>query len=148
MSIQEKKAVFNIVSSLLIIAGYLYYTFVIQAHINLPLQNNAKFWAVFTLKFIGMTVGIKIISHIIFHLILKGIHKEEDPDFMDEYDKQIEMKSDRNGNYFFVIGFIVAMIPIAMDKPIYYMFLILLGGGFVAGTLGDLWKLYYYRKGI
>lgn len=148
MSIQEKKAVFNIVSSILIIAGYIYYTFVMNAADNLPLHTDAKFWALFTLKFMGITIGVKIIFHIIFHIILKGIHKEEDPDFMDEYDKTIEMKSERNGNYFFFIGFVLAMIPVATDKPIYYMFIILLSGGFIAGTLGDVWKLYYYKKGL
>ncbi len=67
---------------------------------------------------------------------------------MDEYDKKIEMKSDRNGHFFFIAGFICSMIPIAMGEPIYYMFIITLSSGFIAGTLGDLWKIYYYRRGI
>ena len=148
MSLQEKKAIFNIFSSILIMGGYVYYTFGIHSAENLPLQNDVQFWGEFVLTFIIVTIVLKIIVHIIFHIILKGIHKDEDLDFMDEYDKLIEMKSDRNGNYFFIIGFICSMIPIAMGEPVYYMFIIMLSSGFIGGTLGDIWKIYYYRKGI
>jgi len=148
MSVQEKKAIFNIISSILIIGGYVYYEFGIHAEENLPLQDSAQFWGKFMLTFIVVTIVLKIIAHIIFHIILTGIHKDEDLEFEDEYDKLIEMKSDRNGNYFFILGFICSFIPIAMGEPIYYMFLIMLISGFVGGTLGDVWKLFYYRRGI
>jgi len=148
MSLQEKKAVFSILSSLLILGGYFYYTFGIHADENLPLQDNVQFWASFTLTMIVVTIILKIIAHIIFNIILAATNEGEDPEFMDEFDKKIELLSDRNGNYIFVLGFISSMIPVAMGKPVYYMFLILLIGGFVGGTLSDLWKIYYYRKGV
>lgn len=148
MSLQEKKAIFNIISSILIIGGYVFYTFGIHGDINLPLQNDVQFWAEFILTFMVVTIVLKIIAHIIFSIVLAGIHKGEELDFMDDYDKLIEMKSDRNGNYFFIIGFITSFIPVAMGEPVYYMFIIMLTSGFVGGTLGDLWKLYYYKRGI
>ncbi len=148
MSLQEKKAIFNIISSILIMGGYVYYTFGIHADENLPLQNDVQFWAQFILTFMVVTIILKIIAHIIFSIVLAGIHKDEDLDFMDDYDKLIEMKSDRNGNYFFIIGFICSFIPVAMGEPVYYMFIIMLTSGFIGGTLGDLWKIYYYKRGI
>jgi hypothetical protein len=148
MSIQEKKAVFNIISSVLIIGGYLYYTFGIHASENLPLQNDVQFWAQFILTFMVVTIVLKIIIHIFFHIYLTVAHKDEDIEFEDEYDKRIEMKSDRNGNYFFILGFVCSFIPVAMGEPVYWMFMIMLFSGFVGGTLGDVWKLYYYRKGL
>lgn len=148
MSLQEKKAIFNIVTSILIMGGYVYYTFGINADVNLPLSEDIQFWGSFTLTMIIVTIVLKIIVHIIFHILYVAVTHDEDPDFMDEYDKQIEMRSDRNGNYFFVAGFICAMIPIAMGMPIYYMFIIMLSSGLLGGTLGDLWKIYYYRRGI
>ena len=148
MSLQEKKAVFNIISSFLIIGGYIYYTFGIHAAENLPLQDDVQFWAKFILTFMVVTIVLKIIIHILFHIFLTVTHKDEDVDFQDEYDKQIEMKSDRNGNYFFIIGFICSFIPVAMGEPVYYMFIIMFISGFTGGTLGDLWKIYYYRRGL
>lgn len=148
MSLQEKKAIFNILTSALIMGGYVYYTFGLYGEENMPLINDIQFWGKFTLLFIGVTIVLKIIVHIIFHIIYTVITKEENIDFMDEYDKKIEIRADRNGNFFFIAGFICAMIPIAMGKPVYYMFIILLSSGFIGGTLGDLWKIYYYRRGI
>jgi len=148
MSIQEKKAVFNIISSVLIIGGFLYYTFVMHAAENLPLQDDVQFWAKFMLTFMVVTIVLKIIIHIFFHIFLTMAHKDEDVEFEDEYDKRIEMKSDRNGNYFFMVGFVCSFIPVAMGEPVYWMFLIMLISGFTGGTLGDLWKLYYYRRGL
>lgn len=148
MSHQEKKAIFNIITSFLIIGGYVYYTFVLHKEANMPLIEDVQFWAKFTLTMTVVTVVLKIIVHIIFHIIYVMVTREEDPDFMDEYDKKIEMRSDRNGNYFFMAGFIASMIPVAMGEPVYYMFIIMLLSGFVGGTLGDLWKIYYYRRGI
>lgn len=148
MSLQEKKAIFNILTSALIMGGYTYYTFVTHAAENMPQILNVQFWAEFTLTMIIVTIILKIISLILFAIINAIITQEKDTDFMDEYDKKIEMKSERNGNYFFIMGFICSMIPVAMGEPVYYMFIIMLSSGFIGGTLGDLWKIFYYRRGI
>lgn len=148
MSLPIKKAVFNIITSILTMGGYCYYVFGIHGEENLQRIEDIQFWGEFTLVMIGVTIVLKIILHIIFVIFLKVQDEDTDVEFMDERDKLIEMKSDRNGNYFFVIGLICSMIPIAMGEPVYMMFIILLSGGFVGGTLGDVWKIYYYNKGI
>jgi nitric oxide reductase large subunit len=148
MSVQEKKAVFNLVSTILILGSYLVYVFGINGSENLPQINDPQFWGKFMLLMVGVTIVLKIIAYIIFFIILKANNEEEDPEFMDEYDKRIEMKSDRNANHFFMLGFMISWIPLAMGKPISYMFITLLISGFTAGILGDLWKLYYYKKGL
>jgi hypothetical protein len=148
MSIQEKKAAFNILTSILILGGYVYYTFVMHESENMPQINEVQFWAEFTLTMVVVTIILKIIGLILFMIINTIITREQEADFMDELDKKIEMKSERNGNYFFIAGFICSMIPVAMGEPVYYMFIIMLSAGFIAGTLGDLWKIYYYRRGI
>lgn len=148
MSIQEKKAVFNLITTILFMGGYVYYVFGMHGEENLPQINNLQFWGVFMLTMMGVTIVLKIVSYILFTIVMKGMHKDEDLEFTDDYDKQIEMRSDRNSNHVFMLGFIVCFIPLAMGKPASYMFLTLLSFGFVSGILSDLWKLYYYRKGI
>ncbi|MFT4599865.1 MAG: hypothetical protein ACI857_000032 [Arenicella sp.] len=148
MSLQEKKAVFNILSSFLIIGGFLYYTFVMHAAENLPLQDDVQFWAEFMLTFMVVTIVLKIVVHIIFYIFLKIAHQDEDIELVDEYDKRIEMKADRRGNHVFMLGFVASFIPVAMGEPVYYMFLIMLISGLTGGTLGDLWKIYFYRRGL
>lgn len=148
MSIQEKKAVFNLITTILFMGGYIYYTFGINGNESLPKINEIQFWGEFMLVMMGVTIVLKIVAHILFSIIMASRHKDEDLEFMDDYDKQIEMRSDRNSNYIFIIGFITSMIPIAMGKPVYYMFIILLAGGFISGIFSDLLKLRYYKKGI
>ncbi len=148
MSVQEKKALFNLISTILILGAYLAYVFGINGTESMAQINEPQFWGKFMLMMVAVTIVLKIVAYIIFFIILKANNEEEDPEFMDEYDKRIEMKSDRNANHFFMLGFMISWIPLALGKPISYMFFILLISGFTSGILGDLWKLYYYKKGL
>ncbi len=148
MSVQEKKAVFGIISTILIMGGYVFYTFGINGAENMERINDPQFWGEFMLVMMGVTIVLKIIGYIFFHIYLKATHEEEDPEFMDEYDKRIEMRSGRNSNHVFILGFVCSWIPLAMDKPISFMFVILLVSGVLSGVLEDAWKLYYYKKGL
>ena len=148
MSLQEKKALFNLITTVLIMGGYIFYTFELHGEENLARVNDIQFWGEFMLVMVGVTIVLKIVSYIVFSIFMKSIHKNEDLEFMDDYDKQIEMRSDHNSNYLFMISFVFAMVPIAMGRPVSYMFIILLSGGFSSGILSDILKLYYYKKGI
>ena len=149
MNLPVQKAVFNLITTILVMGGYVLYVFVFNGETNMARIEEPQFWGSFMLKLIGVTIVLKIALYVIFAMIRHARYgDEENIDFMDERDKLIEMKSDRNGNYFFVIGLMCSMIPLSMGYPIQYMFIVLISGGFVAGILGDLWKIYYYNKGV
>ena len=75
--------------------------------------------------------------------------REEDSDFMDEYDKQIEMRSDRNGNYFFIGGFNMLHDSGRHGRTclldVYYNALLPVLWVAHWATFG---KIYYYRRGF
>lgn len=148
MSLPVQKAIFNIVTSILIMGGYFFYVFGLHGDENIAKIEELQFWGQFMLAMIGFTMGAKIILYILFAIFRNARHGDEDIDFTDERDKLIEMKSERNGNYIFILGLMGAMIPIAMGHPVQYLFIILISSGFLAGITGDLWKLYYYKRGI
>ncbi|PWL24369.1 MAG: hypothetical protein DCO96_14140 [Fluviicola sp. XM-24bin1] len=148
MSIQEKKAVFNLITTILFMGGYVLYTFGIYADINVPQIHDPSFWGEFMLVMMGVTIVLKIVSYIIFYMIMSQVHKDEDPEFEDDYDKQIEMRSDRNSHHLFMLGFIGSLIPLAMGQSISNMFIILLSAGLLSSIVSDLSKLYYYKNGI
>jgi hypothetical protein len=148
MSIQEKKAVFNLITTIAFMGGYIFYTFGIYGDLNIPQIDSPTFWGKFMLIMMGVTIVLKIVSYIIFFIILSQVHKEEDPEFMDDYDKQIEMRSDRNSNHLFMFGFICSLIPISMGHSIANMFIVLLTAGLISSIVSDLSKLYFYNKGI
>lgn len=151
MALGVQKALFNIITSILIMGGYAFYVFVINKADSLARINEAQFWGQFMLTMIIVTIILKIALYIIFTIVRKMRDENadiDDIDFMDEFDKQVEMKSDRRGNHFFFFGLITSMIPIAMGYPLSYMFIILISSGFIAGIMGDLWKIYFYNKGL
>lgn len=149
MSLPIQKAVFNLITTILIMGGYAIYVFGINAEINLPRLEELKFWGEFMLMMIGVTIVIKIVLYIVFAIFRTATHGDaDDIDFMDERDKLIEMKAERIGNHLFVVGFMGSMIPIAMGYPVQYMFIILISFGFMSGVLGDSLKIYFYKKGI
>jgi len=148
MTIQVKKAIFNLITTALFMGGYIFYTFVIQADKNIPRVDDLEFWGKFMLVMMGVIIALKIISYIVFYAVVTGIYKDEDPEFMDDYDKQIEMRSDRNSHHVFILGFVCCFIPIALGHSVSKMFVILLVAGFVSSLISDLSKIYYYNKGI
>ncbi|GAB5415933.1 MAG: hypothetical protein Crog4KO_07140 [Crocinitomicaceae bacterium] len=148
MSTQEKKAVFNLITTIAFMGGYVFYTFGIYGDINIPQIDTPSFWGEFMLIMMGVTIVLKIVSYIIFYSIMTQLNKDEDLEFEDDYDKQIEMRSDRNSHHLFMLGFIGSLIPLAMGQSIANMFIILLSAGLISSIVSDLSKLYYYKKGI
>ncbi len=151
MSIQVQKAVFNFVTTILLMGGYLFYTFGIQGDINLPKVLEIQFWGIFMLKLTGVMIVAKIILFIMFAIFkkVKSENKdEEDLDFIDERDKLIEMKSDRYSHWIAMVGFIASMVPLSMGYGVQYMFLTILIFGFVSAVMSDVWKIYFYNKGV
>jgi hypothetical protein len=148
MSIQEKKALINMFSSLLIMGSYIYYIFIFNGDESMSHVNDLQWWGKTLLIYMPVVIVSKIIIHIVFTIINKVAAKEDDPGFADEFDKLIELKSDRNGNYFFITGFISSMVFIALGYPLYVMFLSIFLGGLVSDVSSELWKFYFYRKGF
>ena len=116
MVYQEKRSIVNIISSLLIFAGYSYYIFQIKGDQNMPLINDFAFWAKFILILIPVTIVSKIIIYIIFSIINTIATREELPKLTDERDKLIELKSMRNSHFVFIIGFLISMFVLLSES--------------------------------
>jgi hypothetical protein len=151
MAIAVQKAVFNLVTTILLMGGYLFYVFGIQGDVNLSKVLDIQFWGIFILKLTVLMVVAKIILFILFAIFKKVKNRtmdEEDLEFMDERDKLIEMKSDRYSHWIAMFGFMVAMIPVSMGYSVQYMFIAILIFGFVSALMSDVWKIYFYKKGV
>ncbi|MBD3638469.1 MAG: hypothetical protein HUJ25_14045 [Crocinitomicaceae bacterium] len=148
MSIQEKKVLVNIFGSLLIFGSYCYYVFGLNGEENLAEVNDIKFWAFIILSYIPIIIVAKVIIYIVFLMINKAVTDEDDPGFEDEFDKLIQLKAERNGNFIFYFGFIAGFAFIALDYPLWTLFACMAGSGLISEITSELWKFYFYRKGI
>lgn len=147
MSYQEKRNVVNIISTLLITAGYFWYVFESRPDQGLNTDELLSFWAKTLLILIPVSIVAKIAIHILFGITNTIATKENIPS-ADERDKLIELKSTRNAQYLFGMGFILAMAALAMDKSVNVMFVVLVCSGVLSEIFDNLSQLYFYRRGI
>lgn len=148
MSYQEKKNIMSLISTVLIFSGYCLYMFQDFSPKEATLEENLHFWGSFILILIPVSIVVKIVIHIFFVILYRITTQEEEPDFMDELDKLIELRSMRNSHFVFIIGFVLAMVPLVTEIPVYYTFITLIGAGFLAELVSISTQLYFYRKGI
>ncbi len=148
MSFQEKRNIVSLISTLLIFSLYSMYVFQKYQEGSFHTSNAFSFWGAFILILIPVSILAKIIIHIVFSMINTIATKEKEPRITDELDKLIELKSTRNSHYVFIIGFLLAMIPLVMDHPPYVMFIILISSGLLSEVIGVITQLYLYRRGV
>lgn len=107
-----------------------------------------QFWGRAVLLLMGVQVVMVIIGQImlaILHTITVG--KEDIPTFEDERDKLIDLKATRNTSIVFGVGFVLSMIVLAVGITPALMPVIMLVSMMAAEILGNLSKLYFYRRG-
>jgi hypothetical protein len=162
MSYMEKRTIVSIATGAVILAAYCTYAFG---------QNQAgaadlKSWAVTILIFIGIGVVASIAIQIIFHILLaiaiaakKKILDENTPDkeieksigaefIEDEMDKLIDLKSMRAGFFLAGLGFVAAIVSLALDYPPVVMLNILFISFSASSLFEGAVQLYYYRRGV
>lgn len=148
MSFQEKRAIFYILVTL-IVMGF-YYIFVLQMDQanSTDLTTLLRFWGIVFLSLIPVQIVIAIIMYIIFGIINTIATKEEEPSVTDEFDKLIELRVTRNLFYVFFAGFLLAMVTLVIKQPLTTMFHVLLISLFLAQIFGNASQIYFYRRGF
>jgi hypothetical protein len=165
MSYQVKKTVTSIVTGILVLAAYCIYAFG-RVHPGASAPDNLKFWAITILIFIGIEIAASIVIQIVFHVLFsvsiavkrkiqdekcedKEIERKIKAEMVeDEMDKLIELKSMRLAFLVAGIGFIAALVSLALNYSPAVMLNILFIS-FAAGSLFDGFaQLYYYRRGL
>lgn len=148
MSYQEKTSIISIISSLLVFVGLGIYAFQVYNSGNMGSENILSTWGFI---FIVLTI-LSIVSHIILHIIVSTVTavktKSKDSFVTDERDKLIELKGTRNKHYVFITGFAISMGMFAMKISPEFIFPALFFFGFLAALVGDISKLYFYRRGM
>ncbi|MAT57434.1 MAG: hypothetical protein CMF23_05630 [Ignavibacteriae bacterium] len=148
MSFQEKRSIVSLFSNLLISILYLIYILKYHSTTN-PLNNNdLAFWGGLILLLVPVKVFGKVVIHIIFLIINKIVTNEDEPNFSDELDKLIELKSLKIAFIIFMSGFVLSMAAIVVGYTASTMFVLLISSLILSEVAGDLSQIYFYRKGF
>ena len=148
MSYQEKQNIVNIFSGLLITIIYALMVYQRHQQGQFDLTEDFRSWGRIFLVFIGISVVVRIIIQIIFHIINAIATREEDVPVEDERDQLIKLKATRNSYYAFTSGFVLSVLGLAVGMPVHWIFVAFVGFGLIAEILDNGSQIYYYRKGI
>ncbi len=148
MSYKEKQSLVSLVTTIIVSIPYLAYIFMRYQSGNYAAGEEVSFWAKAILVLIPLRIVMEIIISIIFSILSAIITRENTTDITDERDNLIELKGMRNSFLVFIIGFLVALISVALNNSVSTMFIIIFITG-VVSELSDIFsKLYYYHKGV
>ncbi|AZN38341.1 hypothetical protein [Paenibacillus albus] len=148
MTYQEKKSIVSIVAAILITGLYSAFKYAHYPAEELDAEALYHYWGAFVLVLLLVSILAHIVISIVFNIVFRVTTREKEPGFADELDKLIELKSNRNGFFVFILGFLLAMVSLVLNKPISNMFIILITAGFLSDITGSATKLYHYRKGV
>jgi len=148
MDSKEKQVLVTTISLVIIFMSYslyIYNTYIVD---NISIINSTKFWGKSFLILIPVTIVAQILIHILFAIVNKIITHEDLESITDERDRFIELRALRISHWVFTSGFLLSMVSLVLEMPIYTMFLILIASGFISGIASGIAKIYYYRKGF
>jgi len=148
MSYQERRSIVSLISTILICAFYFSDAFQKYPQTGAYSPELFYYWGKTILFLILVSIGAKIVIHIVFSILNTIATKEEEPSFMDERDKLIQLKSMRNSLYIFMVGFLLAMIPLVLNMQPTVMFIILVFAGILSEAVGDISQFFFYRRGF
>jgi hypothetical protein len=148
MSYHEKRAIVNVLTSVLVMAIYSVYLYVRYLAGGGEFANDPVFWAKAFLVFIPISIVANIIVAIIFTIHYRLTAHEEEPSITDERDKLIELKGSRNALFVFSIGVVLSMVTLALGMPLYAMFITIIYSGLLSSVVDEMTQFVLYRRGF
>jgi uncharacterized membrane protein len=148
MTSQKQHTIVNIITSVLIMLVYA--LIIYQRHMNghFDLTQDYSKWGIIFLVFIAVSIGVRIVIHIIFNIINAIATRKEDIPVEDERDKIIKLKSTRNAHYTFSIGFAISIILMSVGFTPVFLFVAFFACCLLSDIMDNVSQFYYHRKGI
>jgi hypothetical protein len=114
--------------------------------------NVFRMWGVLIVLVVVLTILATILTHIV-SAILQAIQSggEEEPeidDTKDERDNLIDLKGTKVTYVVSSIAVFLSMLTFVFGQPALVMFSLLILSGIVAQIVGDISRLYLYRRGF
>jgi hypothetical protein len=151
MSFQQKNVTVSLVTFTLILGFYLIRLaqFILDGSFNSA--NVFRLWGFIIAFAVVGTILATILTHIL-SVITEAVRTgEEDPkveDIEDERDRLIDLRGTKVTYFVSSIGGFLSMLTFVLGQPPLVMFSLLIFFGVLAQILGDISRLYLYRRGF
>jgi hypothetical protein len=150
MTFQEKNISVSLVNFTLILGFYLISIFQMIRDGSFNSTNVFRLWAIVIVLAIVVTILATILTHIVVAIIhaIKTQEASEVEDIKDERDTSIDLRGTKITYFVSSIGVFLAMLTFALGQPPLVMFTLLVFFGVLAQIIGDISRLYLYRRGF
>ncbi len=151
MSFQEKNIAVSLANFTLILGFYSIRVFQMIRGGSFNSTNVFRLWGIIIALAVVVTIFATILTHIlsaIIHAIKTGEEKPDIEDIEDERDKLIDLRGTKVTYFVSSIGGFLSMLTFVLGQPPLVMFTLLIFSGVVAQVIGDVSRLYLYRRGL
>jgi len=151
MSFQEKNITVTLVSFSLILIFYTIRVFQMATDGGLNSTDLFRLWGITIVFSIIVTIVGMILTHIVSAIVIAIQTGDEDPDIediKDERDEIIDLKGTKITYTITSIGSFFAMLTFVLGQSPLVMFALLVFFGLVAQVVGDITRLFIYRRGF
>lgn len=150
MSFQEKNVAVSLGSFSLILGFYLIRLLQIVQGGSFNSSTVFRLWGIVIALAVVVTIVATILTHIV-SAIIQAVKTNEEPeieDVADERDKLIDLKGTKVTYVVSSIGVFLSMLTFVFGQPPLVMFTLLIFFGVLAQIIGDIFRLYRYRRGV
>ncbi|MCH8305307.1 MAG: hypothetical protein IIB94_09305 [Candidatus Marinimicrobia bacterium] len=148
MNYQENRIIGYLISVLLAVGYYSFQVFQKYQEGSFDLTTISSSWGSVILIAIAVQIVLSIFMGILFSVIPASTRSEKNISLSDERDQLINLKADQISHAVFGVGFLIAMVTLAIGLPPLVMLNLIVYSGFGAGIVGLITKLYLYRRGF
>ncbi len=151
MSYQEKNITVSLVNFCLILGVYLLRVFQMSQGGSFNSTNVFRLWGIVIALAILVTIFATILTHIVSAIVEAIKTGKENPkveDLEDERDRLIDLRGTKITYFVSSIGVFLSMLTFVLGQPPLAMFSLLIFFGVVAQIVGDISRLYLYRRGF
>ena len=150
MSFQEKNVTVSLVNFSLILGFYLIRVFQMIQSESFNSTNVFRLWGIVIILAAVVTIFATILTHVVL-AVIQAIKTKEEPELehiQDERDKLIDLRGTKITYFVSSIGGFLSMLTFVLGQPPLVMFSLLIFFGVVAQIIGDISRLYLYRRGF
>ena len=151
MSFQEKNITVSLVNFVLILGFYLIRVIQMIQGGGFNATNVFRLWEIIIALAVLVTIFATILTHIVLAIldaIRTGKETSHVEDLQDERDKLFDLQGTKATYFVSSIGGFLSMLTFVLGQPPLVMFTLLIFFGVVAQILGDILRLYLYRRGF
>ncbi len=145
VSYQQQRSVATIVTGAIVVAVYFAMALSRLEGVGSDAEALVRFWATSVLILVPVGIIAAIVTAILAAIVYRIVAGEDPPMIEDERDRMIELKANQVSQAIFVLAFVGSMVPAVLGASVTAMFVVLIGGGFVAHVVGEVGRILMYQ---